>query len=193
MFGNDMLQFSGMICNALMVHLTMSHLGCRRRSHWTSSLPIHGTLDLKLKNGETRKALKHNKGRVSENLTWPYMAHIPNSWKLNLHYEFRMFWIDCSKWINPQLVCCFVAVIKVVIAALPGLCFSPVFFPHDMMSMPWTVHTLQAAFGRNGMEPGLVPLNHLTMPYAIGLSKISQRKSDVFPCFPSKKPMVLVA
>ena len=134
MFGNDMLQFSGKICswNALMVHLTMSHVGCRRRSHWTSSLPIHGTLDLKLKDGETRKALKHNKGRVSENLTWPYMAHIPNSWKLkfNLHYEFRMFWIDCSKskWINPQLVCCFVAVIEVVVAALPGLCFSPWFF-----------------------------------------------------------------
>ena len=180
--------FQGWICswNALMVHLTMSHVGCRRRSHWTSSLPIHGTLDLKLKNGETRKALKHNKGRVSENLTWPYMAHIPNSQKLklNLHYEFRMLWIDCSKWLTLSwfaALCCFVVVIEVVIAALPGLCFSPLIFPHDMMSMSWTVHTLHAAFGRNGMEPNHVPLHHLTMPYAIGLSKKFQRKSDVFP------------
>lgn len=73
--------------------------------------------------------------------TWPIMAHIPNSWKLNLHYEFRMLWMECSKWINPQLVCCFVAVIEVVVAALPGLCFSPLFFPHDMISMFWTVNS----------------------------------------------------
>ena len=190
MFGMTCSNFQGwLICswNALMVnssHCVSCWMQMLVRSHWTSSLPIHGTLDMK--NGQERKDGPETQyGKVFlENLRKRRICskHLETNFALQV---FACFGLSVLSELILMLVFCFAAVIAVVISALPGLCFSPLFFSW------YDVNILNSPYSsRNSWkEPDHVPLNQLTMPHYRIVQNLSQRKSYVFP---SKEPWFLL-